>query len=211
MDDVLGSAHCAVHVVTWTGKRAQSVSPCQQSSPTCSYTCTSAHMAHNARHLAHNCEGGRLGYAPKSLSGQNPCLRSPSQEGRALGGEYRSSWDGGGRGACEPIRTFTTSARRVCTLQLKGGEDWLTPAQLAPRRASSSIKRACLPRTAGATCLLSLETCTYYRSVNAETHLAHLLCIQRAFLQLYFNLQLCCFSLSNFDALSVKYFKEFPL
>ena len=71
-----------VHVVTWTGKRAQSVSPCQQSSPTCSYTCTSAHTAHNARHLAHNCEGGRLGYAPKSLSGHNPCLRSLSQEGR---------------------------------------------------------------------------------------------------------------------------------
>ena len=71
-----------LHVVTWTGKRAQSVSPCQQSSPTCSYTCTSAHMAHNTRHLAHNCEGGRLGYAPKSLSGHNPCLRSLSQEGR---------------------------------------------------------------------------------------------------------------------------------
>ena len=128
------------------------------------------------------------------------------------GGPWGENIEAAGmEGACEPIRTFTTSARRVCTLQLKGGEDWLTPAQLAPRRASSSIKRACLPRTAGATCLLSLETCTYYRSVNAETHLAHLLCIQRAFLQLYFNLQSCCFSLSNFDALSVKYFKEFPL
>ena len=123
-------------------------------------------------------------------------------------GEYRSSWDGGGRG----LRA-NSHLHHICEacLQLKGGDDWLTPAQLVPRRASSSIKRACLPRTTGATCLLSLETCTYYRSVNAETHLAHLLCIQRAFLQLYFNLQSCCFSLSNFDALSVKYFKEFPL
>lgn len=185
--------------------------PCLLANKALLHAPTPAHTAHNARHLAHNCEGGRLGYAPKSLSGHNPCLRCPSQEGRAPVGENIEAAGMEGAGACEPIRTFTTSARRVCTLQLKGGDDWLTPAQLVPRRASSSIKRACLPRTTGATCLLSLETCTYYRSVNAETHLAHLLCIQRAFLQLYLNLQLCCFSLSNFDALSVKYFKEFPL
>ena len=182
--------------------------PCLLANKALLHAPTPAHTAHNARHLAHNCEGGRLGYAPKSLPGQNPCLRSPSQEGRVLGGEYRSSWDGRGRG----LRA-NSHLHHICEacLQLKGGDDWLTPAQLSPRRASSNIKRACLPRTTGATCLLSLETCTYYRSVNAETHLAHLLCIQRAFLQLYLNLQSCCFSVNNFDALSVKYFKEFPL
>ena len=146
-----------------------------------------AHTAHNARHLAHNCEGGRLGYAPKSLSGHNPCLRCPSQEGR------RENIEAAGmEGACEPIRTFTTSARRVCSSK-EGTIGSHLPNSPVPRRASSSIKRACLPRTTGATCLLSLETCTYYRSVNAETHLAHLLCIQRACLQLYLNLLLCCF------------------
>ena len=137
----------------------------------------------------------RVSQATTRVSG--PCLKK---------GEYRSSWDGRGLRANSHLHHICEAC-----LQLKGGDDWLTPAQLVPRRASSSIKRACLPRTTGATCLLSLETCTYYRSVNAETHLAHLLCIQRAFLQLYLNLQLCCFSLSNFDALSVKYFKEFPL
>ena len=102
--------------------------------------------------------------------------------------------------------------RGVCVCSSKEGTIGShLPSSTVPRRASSSIKRACLPRTTGATCLLSLETCTYYRSVNAETHLAHLLCIQRAFLQLYLNLQSCCFSVNNFDALSVKYFKEFPL
>ena len=70
--------------------------PCLLANKALLHAPTPAHTAHNARHLAHNCEGGRLGYALKSLSGHNPCLRSPSQEGRALGGEYRSSWDGRG-------------------------------------------------------------------------------------------------------------------
>ena len=181
--------------------------PCLLANKALLHAPTPAHTAHNARHLAHNCEGGRLGYAPKSLSGQNPCLRSPSQEGRRENIEAAGME---GEGACEPIRTFTTSARRVCSSK-EGTIGSHLPSSTVPRRASSSIKRACLPRTTGATCLLSLETCTYYRSVNAETHLAHLLCIQRAFLQLYLNLQSCCFSVNNFDALSVKYFKEFPL
>ena len=56
--------------------------PCLLANKALLHAPTPAHTAHNARYLAHNCEGGRLGYAPKSLSGQNPCLRSPSQEGR---------------------------------------------------------------------------------------------------------------------------------
>ena len=59
--------------------------PCLLANKALLHAATPAHTAHNARHLAHNCEGGRLGYAPKSLPGQNPCLRSPSQEGRILG------------------------------------------------------------------------------------------------------------------------------
>ena len=59
--------------------------PCLLANKALLHAPTPAHTAHNARHLAHNCEGGRLGYALKSLSGQNPCLRSPSQEGRILG------------------------------------------------------------------------------------------------------------------------------
>ena len=182
--------------------------PCLLANKALLHAPTPAHTAHNARHLAHNCEGGRLGYALKSLPGQNPCLRSPSQEGRALGGRISKQlgWKGKGLRANSHLHHICEAC-----LQLKGGDDWLTPAQLSPRRASSSIKRACSPRTNGATCLLSLETWTHYRSVNTQTHLAHLLCFQRAFLQLYLNLQLCCFSLSSFDALFVKYFKEFPL
>ena len=180
--------------------------PCLLANKALLHAPTPAHTAHNARHLAHNCEGGRLGYAPKSLSGQNPCLRSPSQEGRALGGRISKQLGWKGKGLASQ---FAPSPH------LRGSKEGTIgshlPSSTVPRRASSSIKRACLPRTTGATCLLSLETWTYYRSVNAETHLAHLLCIQRAFLQLYLNLQLCCFSLSSFDALFVKYFKEFPL
>ena len=84
--------------------------PCLLANKALLHAPTPAHTVHNARHLAHNCEGGRLGYAPKSLSGHNPCLRSPSQEGR------RENIEAAGmEGACEPIRTFTTSARRVCS------------------------------------------------------------------------------------------------
>ena len=72
--------------------------PCLLANKALLHAPTPAHTAHNARHLAHNCEGGRLGYAPKSLSGHNPCLRSPSQEGRALGGRISKQlgWRGQG-------------------------------------------------------------------------------------------------------------------
>ena len=72
--------------------------PCLLANKALLHAATPAHTAHNARHLAHNCEGGRLGYAPKSLSGHNPCLRSPSQEGRALGGRISKQlgWKGKG-------------------------------------------------------------------------------------------------------------------
>ena len=72
--------------------------PCLLANKALLHAPTPAHTAHNARHLAHNCEGGRLGYAPKSLPGQNPCLRSPSQEGRALGGRTSKQlgWKGKG-------------------------------------------------------------------------------------------------------------------
>ena len=59
--------------------------PCLLANKALLHAPTPAHTAHNARHLAHNCEGGRLGYALKSLPGHIPCLRSPSQEGRILG------------------------------------------------------------------------------------------------------------------------------
>ena len=72
--------------------------PCLLANKALLHAPTPAHTAHNARHLAHNCEGGRLGYAPKSLPGQNPCLRSPSQEGRILGGRISKQlgWKGKG-------------------------------------------------------------------------------------------------------------------
>ena len=72
--------------------------PCLLANKALLHAATPAHTAHNARHLAHNCEGGRLGYAPKSLPGQNPCLRCSSQEGRALGGRISKQlgWKGKG-------------------------------------------------------------------------------------------------------------------
>ena len=89
-----------------------------------------AHTAHNARHLAHNCEGGRFGYAPKSLSGQNPCLRSPSQEGRALVGRISKQLGWRGQGGLRA----NSHLHHICEAQRRG-----RLAHTCPARPKKSI------------------------------------------------------------------------
>ena len=94
--------------------------PCLLANKALLHAATPAHTAHNARHLAHNCEGGRLGYAPKSLSGQNPCLRSPSQEGRALGGRISKQLGWKGKGLASQFAP-SPHLRGVCVCSSKEG------------------------------------------------------------------------------------------
>ena len=137
--------------------------PCLLANKALLHAPTPAHTAHNARHLAHNCEGGRLGYAPKSLPGQNPCLRSPSQEGRRENIEAAGME---GEGACEPIRTFTTSARRVCSskegtigshLPSSPQEEHLRASNARARRAPLAPPASCHSRLAHITDLSMLR------------------------------------------------------
>ena len=135
--------------------------PCLLANKALLHAPTPAHTAHNARHLAHNCEGGRLGYALKSLSGHNPCLRSPSQEGRALGGEYRSSWDGRGLRANSHLHHICEAQRRgrlahTCPAPLSQ-EEHLRASNARARRAPLAPPASCHSRPAHITDLSMLR------------------------------------------------------
>ena len=107
--------------------------PCLLANKALLHAPTPAHTAHNARHLAHNCEGGRFGYAPKSLSGQNPCLRSPSQEGRALVGRISKQLGWRGQGLASQFAP-SPHLRGVSAAQRRG-----RLAHTCPTRPKKSI------------------------------------------------------------------------
>ena len=127
--------------------------PCLLANKALLHAPTPAHTAHNARHLAHNCEGGRLGYAPKSLSGHNPCLRSPSQEGRALGGRISKQLGWKGKGLASQFAP-SPHLRGVSAAQRRGRLAHTCPAQQSQEehlRASNA--RACrAPLAPSASC-----------------------------------------------------------